>query len=574
MLAAAIAIVFGRAVSFPLVSLDDAINLVENPLLNPPTLQSVLAFWRQGYEALFIPFTYTFWALQACVFRAPGTAELPGPLLPQPFHAVNLALHFANAWLVFTLLECFLRHGRPPGPEAHPAPALAGGLLFALHPVQVEPVVWVTGTKDLLCTFLCLLALRLCIAWTDEPTPATSMRRQPRTLRSTRFVLATVAYSLALLSKPSAVAMPAVALVATWALLGRRPRETARLWVGWLALAIPFVLCSRALQLDPVSASATPWPDRPRIAADAIGFYVAKVVAPVSLGVDYGRTPGSVLDSGGWHYPGVAVLFGAFALASCRRVLVGAALLFAGALAPVLGLVPFGFQEYSTVADRYVYLAMLGPALALAWGVNSRPSARVGAAVACVLLAFGVRSSLQVGVWRDSETLYAHSLAVNPASAWLRNSAAHELMQRGREREAIGLLEEALRQRPDYVDAIANLGVALAKLGRLQEAVPRFREAARLQPGRADVHQNLGMALARLGDAEAGKTQLREALRLNPRLAEAHDQLGIALAREGDLQSAARHFAEAVRLQPANRAARQRMERAVREILAHGDVPR
>jgi Flp pilus assembly protein TadD len=636
-LVAAVAVTYGQACGFGFVSLDDWNNIVDNPYVSQPSAAGVAALWRQGYEALYIPVTYTFWALQAALFRGGATAQGPAPLWPQCFHAVNLVLHALNTLLVFELLRTLLalfaggEGSRGPGarvscggtgmaagpgageaaePSGWPAwwPAAAGAGLFALHPVQVEPVVWATGAKDLLSGLLSLAALRWSLAWAalsrgrdpsasgraprpggpgaeaSDASPA-GRRARGQTGRSglqwrlepgTRlFLLATASYSLALLAKPSAVAVPLVALAAVWLGAGSAPLAAVRMWGGWAVLALPVVACNKALQGNEILTFVTPVAQRPWVALDALGFYLVKLAVPWQLGADYGRSPQMVLGAGELAFVFVAVggMVLAAILAWRHRSAAVAVVLFGAPILPVLGLVPFGFQDYSTVADRYLYLAMMGPALAVACLVKARDGHWLRTAWLVALVALAARSSVQVGAWKDSQSLFSHGLAVNPRSHWLKNGLAHSLMQENRDAEAVAVFEEALALRPGYDDARVNLGVAYGKLGRFESAVEQFRAVLSRNPGDTAARQNLGMALARGGQLEEGIREFRETLRRRPNLAGCHDELGIALARSGDLRGAARHFAEALRFEPDRASARAHLEKALRQLEAAGLDP-
>ena len=605
---------YGRSCGFGFVSLDDWNNIVDNPYVSQPGGGGVVALWRQGYEALYIPLTYTFWALQAALFRVAATAAGPASLWPQGFHAVNLALHLLNSLLVFELLRTLLSLAeagrRVPAAPRWPDwwPAAAGAALFALHPVQVEPVCWITGAKDLLSGLLSLAALRWSLAWAllrrdgagaprepslrqradrgEAPNSAAEGRgsrsepRRPdlpwRPERATRlFLLATAAYSLALLAKPSAVAVPLVAGALGWLGAGLSTRAVARLCGGWAVLALPVIACNKALQGNEILSFIAPVMARPRIALDALGFYLGKLALPWQLGADYGRSPQAVLESGEWGFA-LAGLGGMVLVAALGRRRRGAALagaLFLAPVLPVLGLVPFGFQDYSTVADRYLYLAMLGPALALAWLASACDRRGLCWAILLALLALALRGWVQVGAWRDSESLFSHGLAVNPRSHWLKNGLAHSLMQENRDAEAVRVFEEALALRPGYDDARVNLGVAFGKLGRYEQAVEQFRTVLARNPGDTAARQNLGMALARGGQLEEGIREFRETLRRRPSLAGCHDELGVALARSGDLRGAARHFAEALRFEPERASARAHLQKALGQLEAAGMDP-
>ena len=267
---------------------DDDVNVYENPYLHPVTLRNVLWFWRQPYFSMYIPVTRTVWAGLGLVSGL--TSEGPGikPMDPSVFHLANLAVHALNALLVFTLLRKLV---------ANDWACCAGALLFGLHPVQVEPVAWVTGMKDLLGGLFALVAL-----W-GYLTHA--MRRREgggAAAGRAHYVVATVAFALALLSKPSAVVLPVVAWVLDRWALKRPAREVVWALAPWVVLAIAAGgVAAWAEAAIRGARTYTPIWARPFVAGDALAFYLYKLLVPLRLGSDYGRTPQFVLGHA-WGY--------------------------------------------------------------------------------------------------------------------------------------------------------------------------------------------------------------------------------------------------------------------------------
>jgi tetratricopeptide (TPR) repeat protein len=520
LIAVATLAVFGRIVGHAWLGWDDLANTVRNPHLNPPSVAGTLFFWRHAYTDLYVPVTFTFWALLARIALAPWL-----------FHAASLALHVGAVWAAFDLLRRLVRDERA---------ACAGALLFALHPVQVETVAWMSGAKDLLCGLFALLALARYVAFASPEARG----------RARDFVWATACFVLALLSKPSAVAIPLCAAVIDLALLARSPRRVARDLAPWFATALVWIFVTRAVQPATAVPSVAPG-SRLLVALDALAFYTGKLVFPLHLAPDYGRDPASVVGAGLPFVTGLAVLaLAAAALLSAGRIARAATGLFVAGVAPVLGLVPFDFQRYSTVADHYLYLSMIGPALALAW-VWSRASApwtRIAAGAALLLLA--ARSAVQVGVWRDDETLWRHTLLVNARSWTAHDNLGSALEASGRAREAIPEFERALALNPRDARTQFNLGTALDELDRTAEAIPHLEEAVKLSPQDRLSRENLAIALLRAERPEDAEKQLRAALEIEPDSFLAHYYLAGALDRLGKTDEMIEHLRDAVRLNP------------------------
>jgi tetratricopeptide (TPR) repeat protein len=551
LLVLAVAAVFGRVVGHELLSWDDVVNTLGNPHLNPPSAAGTLFFWRHAYMDLYVPVTYTLWALLLRITREPWI-----------FHAASLVLHAGAALAAFGLLRRLVRDDRAAG---------AGALLFALHPVQVEAVGWMSGTKDVLAALFGLLALA---RYVDHARDSRVGARWSRD-----WALAFLFTLLALLSKPAAVAVPLLAAVLDLGLLRRRARDAARDLAPFFALAIAWIFVTRAVQ-PAAGVAVPPVLQRLLVALDALAFYAGKLLWPVSLALDYGRDPAWLLEHGRPFLTSLVPLAAAAALVLAAakrpgplsRPALVAALLFVAGVAPVLGLVPFDFQRYSTVADHYLYLSMIGPALLLAAALRERPGRVPWLAAGALLAGLAVRSAVQIGVWKDDPTLYRHVLAVNPRSWSAHGNLGVALAARGDAPGAIAEYEKALAIQPADARTQTNLGTALDELDRTDEALPHLEEAVRLEPGDRTARENLAIALLRRDRPQEAETHLRAALRIQPDSFLAHYYLAGALDRLGKTGEVIGHLEEAVRLNPRFEPARADLA-AVREARGE-DAPR
>jgi tetratricopeptide (TPR) repeat protein len=428
--------------------------------------------------------------------------------------------------------------------------ACGGALLFAIHPIQVEPVAWVTGFKDVLFGLLSLVAVWHYLRFVGAKMPTGTGRPSRARLH---YGLATGAFVLALLAKPTAVVLPVIVwLLAAWG--WRRPwREQIAGLSAWVIIALAFGILTRWVQPSIAIDFEPPMWARPLIAADAVLFYLYKLALPLRFGPDYGRTPQAVLEHGWLFLTGLVP----FALAGWLWLkrkqlpwLVTAAGVFVVGLLPVLGLISFAFQRNSTVADRYVYLVMLGPALALAWGLTW-PRKKIAAICGAIVLAlFALRSAGQVPYWHDTVTFYEHALQINSNSYLAHVNLGITLVDQGQDAEGIRHLNEALRLVPESPKAHLNLGNALMRQGKLEEAIHHFTESLRIVPTYARAHTNLGLAFAKQGRYDAAIEHHTEALRIAPEFAGAHRNLATVLARRGKFKEAEPHFSEALRLNP------------------------
>ncbi|MDQ3813562.1 MAG: tetratricopeptide repeat protein, partial [Armatimonadota bacterium] len=472
---------------------DDDILVYENPYLEPATASKILYFWRHPHEKLYAPITYSTYALLALVAQAPQPLITPSgysTLDPHIFHLANLILHILNVLLVSAILRLLI---------GNEGAATGGALLFGIHPVQVEPVAWISELKGVLSGFFSLLALWQYLRYAIANRDGLPVQRQ-----RWPYTLALLAFILALLSKPSAVAVPLIAWVLDcWAV--RRPARVAtRALAGWIALAAVWIVLSRFAQ--PTEKLRIPLWWRPFVAGDALAFYLVKLALPLNLGPHYSRTPDFVMQHtwgyGAWIVPVI------FAIVVWRQrqsrpwsmVALG---VFVAAVLPVLGFVPFIFQVQSTVADRYLYLALLGPAYGLAWLLRRRRSKITLTLCAVVLLFYAWQTARQVRCWHDGITLFTHTLRINPRSWIAHNNLALTLANQERADEALSHYHAALRIKPDWGRAHANLGNLLLKQGQIQLAINHFREVLHLSPDYEPGYVGMGNAMLAQGKTGA-----------------------------------------------------------------------
>jgi tetratricopeptide (TPR) repeat protein len=566
---------FGPVMQYDFVAWDDDQHVYENPRFQPTTWTQVGKFWRAPYAGLYMPLTYTTWAMLTWLSRTFFVAGMTASLC----HSLNLLLHLGSTLVVYRIGLLLWSH--PPELCANRSPwaAAVGAFIFALHPLQVEAVAWVSGLKDVLCGWWAVVALWQYLAYVKAPQGSQ---------RIFYYVIATGAFGLSLLAKPAAVIVPLLAWLLATSGLGQHRRQATSALAGWTVLALVWGVWSKWQQPDAAMNFIVPLWNRPIIVADALAFYLGKLLWPVSLGPDYGRSPLRVLHQGWWLLTGSVPILMGFGVWWKRRSLPGiilGATLFTAALLPVSGLIPFFFQGYSTVADRYVYLAVIGPALAVGWAVRRAQSVKLLLVTTGLLLALlGWRSTQQVGIWHDTMALFTHALQVNPRSALAHgklgtvfaqqeryieamahyaqalqlnphyatvyNNLGLVLFQQGQPAEAIAHYTKALQLKPDFIAAYSNLGFALADQGRLEEAIAQYHQALQLDPAAAEVHYNLGNVLRRQGQLEQALTHYMQAVQLKPAWAEAHNNLGSSLDDAGRLSEAITHYEQALTYQP------------------------
>lgn len=531
-------VAFWPSFDFSFLRWDDPVNVTENPYLLRPSWASLPKIWNAPYEGLYVPLTYSVWLLVVAVAGPPPS--------PAVFHGLSTATHLVNALLVFAWLFRLLPGGGEAPPWHRAGGAAAGALLFAVHPLQVEPVAWVTCFRDLLSATFGLLTLHLML----RPAGVKGLS------------LAGITFALALLAKPSVASLPLVVGAVSLLLQREGVLMVARRTAPLALLSIVAVWVTRQAQHAP--GEADPLWMRPLVALDSLQFYLAKLLWPASLSLDYGRTTARLMQAGSfawcWLLP-LLLLGGAWALR--RRwppALLGAAI-FVAALLPTLGLVGFAFQSFSNVADRYAYLALLGPAVWVAFAVQ-RSGLKATAPISVALLVLLVLCRQTLSPWKDNESLFSRTLEVSPHSAMAATNLGLTRLERGDAGAALALFERAVASSPNYLVAVENLGTTLVDLRRYAEAIPHLSRALKQGVPSADLEVNLGAALVLSGSIDEGVAHYRRALELNPRFAQAYSNLGAVELAYGRYGAAEKLFEQAVQLAPQNQAFRRNLEKA------------
>lgn len=467
------------------------------------------------------------------------------------YHLTNVVLHAVSASLVVMIV----RRLSLPG-------AWLAGFVFVLHPVCVEAVAWISEQKSTLSGVFYLAAALLYFNF-------------DRTRRKSQYFAALALFVLALMSKTVTATLPAAILVVFWWQRGRLDwRRDVLPLVPWLAVGASAGLFTAWVESTPrlIGAQgpqyALTWLQRLLLAGRVPWFYAWKVLWPADLMFTY---PHWKVDSGDflqYLFPlGLAALaVGLGLLARRNRGPLAGFLFFVGTLFPALGFLNVYPFRYSYVADHFQYLAMLGIVVPIAvWltGFAGRIPQRKIAAIALpalLLTTLAAATRQQSGMYRDYETLFRETLARNPDSSFLHNNLGVVLMSTGREREAAGEFEAAVRLTPDSADYHVNLGLALAQLpGRVADAVTEYQTALRLDPNFPAAHLNLGLAFTsmpgRMREAIAeyrkATSDYQTATQNEPNLWQAHFNLGLAYGQmAGHEAEAISEYQTALRMKP------------------------
>lgn len=486
--------VFGQAANWSFLSYDDNIHIVRNPWLNPPTWETLKRFWEGPYWGEYVPLTYTLWAWEAAISeRGPE-----GALDPWVFHFGNVVLHAMATVAVFLVIREFTsRNG----------PAVFGGLLFGLHPLQVEPVAWISEARGLLSGLFGLLAIWAYIRFARE---------LPERKRSAAawYVGASCFFILALLSKSSAVSVVPMVAVVDWLLLKRKLPSVALGLALWAVAAVGMALMMTSQQSIGSIAYHPPLTERVVMAGDAVAFYLGKLVWPVQLCADYGWYP-QFMRAQRWFYilplVPLAVLVASWLLRHRLPFFVGL-LLFVAGLFPVLGLVPFTYQNVSLVADRFVYLAMLGPALTLGLLFRNVPGKWIAVSSISLMAVVIPLSWQQSRVWQTDLTLAIHTREVNRRSIFAAATIAQNMMHQGERELAFDLCVEIAQLNPNSARAFINLAQVYSFNGQTEGAIRVLGNALSLHPTSSLAHRLMAESLEQEDQLEDAVRHYRLAL--------------------------------------------------------------
>jgi len=594
--------IYAQVIGHQFITLDDPTYIQENPMVDRGVTLRGLAWAFTTFHATnWHPLTWISHMIDCQLFGMNAGGHL----------LVNALIHTANTLLVF----CFLfrtTHARWPS-------ALVAAL-FALHPLHVESVAWASERKDTLSTFFGLLSL---IAYT----------RYAKAPSISRYAWVAITLGLGLLAKPMLVTWPFVMLLLDYWPLGRscshgpvarRNRDApqgrgynafavAQTWRGLIIEKIPLFAVAAASAVMTLMAQSRGGAVR-TLAHDPVGVRLPNAVVsyakyflltfwPNDLAVYY-----PFAGIAAWQIIGAAfLLIGITMFCFLQRksapYLMMGWLWFLGTLIPVIGLVQVGGQ---IMADRYFYVPSIGLFIALVFGVAEiakrwRVMPALSAAIAGgVLLVLAMLTNAEVQRWRNSFTLFEHTLAVTPPNLRIEHNLGVALGASDRYNEAAAHFEKALQIDPNFYDGLVAMGVTRAHQGQLPEAIGYFqaairsqpdapkarvqlaqalwnekrdeaaleemRRASQLAPEDAAIRADFGLALALVGKLPEAIEQLHEALRMNPNNAEAHSNLGLALLASGKARESITEFEMALRLKPELKGAADNLRRAQAQL--------
>jgi len=531
-------LVFGQTVRYDFVNYDDNEYVYANPAITSGlTPHGIIHAFSGTHARNWHPLTTLSHMVDCQLWGASAGGH----------HFTNIVLHTIAVVLLFLVLK------QMTGAIWQSAFVAA---LFAIHPLHVESVVWISERKDVLSAVFFMLTLGAYAHYVRSPSVG-------------RYLTMSILFALGLMSKPMLVTVPLVLLLLDyWPLqrFGGRSsiKRSALEKIPLLTLSAAAGVATLVVQQSSL-AVVEQLPLVSRIGNGLVScmIYVKQMIWPVGLAVFYPH-PGDQLPV--WEI-GLAIVLlglvsaGAIALRHKRPYLVTGWFWYLVMLLPVIGLIQVGSQAH---ADRYTYLPQIGLYVLLAWGTTDALASRfttgrvrrglerrilaVTASVALIALAWCAH--VEASYWRNGESLWGRALAVTSGNFMAHDGLGDYLANRGRLDEAIDQFQKALNIAPGYPELETNLILALTKKGRTDEAIPHLQTLLKQDPNNAQAHYNLGNALQKKGDSQGAIAAYEKALSIQARYPAAHYYLGIALDQNGQIDEAIAHYQEAVKEQP------------------------
>ena len=529
-LATAILIVYWQVRHYEFIYLDDYLYVVDNH-----NLQNAFIF--KGFTWAFTTLHAGFW--QPLTWLSLMLDYTLYGMNAGGYHWTNVLFHIANSILVFLVLKQMTGARWQSGVVA---------ALFALHPLHVESVAWVTERKDVLSGFFWMLTMGMYAFYVQRPAIS-------------RYLLVLLVFTLGLMTKPMLVTLPFVLL-----LLDYWPLKRIRITISRLVLEkIPFIVLSILVNVATFYAqrhagglsSLDVIPLHLRIAnvLNSYVSYIEKMVWPHNLAIFY---PYSDVAQPLWQI----ILFGLFILfvgSIVVYMLRGYPYLavgwfwYLGTLVPVSGIVQTGGQA---MADRFTYIPLLGLFIMIAWGIPDLIKTWhyrkefISIMTGTILVILTICTWLQLQHWQNNRTIFKNALNVTKNNYVAHSNMGSVLLKERRFNEAIVHFAETIRIKPDDVEACNNLGYAYIFQGDLDRATFYFLEATRIKPGHVKANNNLGHVFLKQKRFNEAINRYREVLRIEPENAMTHNHIGLAYAYQGDLDMATFYFLEAIRLKP------------------------
>lgn len=422
---------------------------------------NIAAFW-DVQSGMFIPVTYSTWAL------VKKTASTNG-FKPGPFHLLNIVTHGLNAVLLFYFLLLLFKNN---------VNAFFGSLIFLIHPLQVESVAWISEFRGLYAAFFCFISLLFFFNYLEK--------KQPEKFRdiifSKGYIFSFLFFVLALLAKATAIVLPLIILIIVWRFYKSETKRVATSLTIWLIpiFAVAFLLLTAGVHVT------TPISQRFVISGFTLFFYLQKLIVPYPLVACYGYIPDNVVDNS-FSYVAFIISIGITYFVIKKRNqfpdLFAAFLIMFACILPVLGIIPFEYQKFSTVADRYMYMAFIGVALLIpGLMVRIQKNSFLKICGGIIIATMAILTIKQTTTWKDEFTLWNHTLQYVDNSAQTYYNRGVQYSLKGNFNKAISDYNSAFELNPNNTDILFNRANAFENLKNYDLALSDYNTALKINP--------------------------------------------------------------------------------------------
>jgi tetratricopeptide (TPR) repeat protein len=511
---------FGQSLTYPLLSWDDTFHICQNPYFQSGD-KNFLNLWTTDFFGLYAPVAYSVWGACVAFARAIFGSDSNCGEWSGVFHCLNLILHLANTILVFEFLKKVIK-------AENSIYAALGAAIFAIHPLQIEAVVWVSAGRDLLSFLFGVGGVLLVLQG--------------------RWKTATLLFLLSCLSKATGVVFPLLSMGLV--VHQGRPKETLK-YIPAILISVVVGVLAKSLQPDAILKFSTEFWQRPFVFAHNLGFYFFGLFLPVDLVPDYARSITSLVQDPKLFWP-IGILGAVILLLVYLRKSYGlwALLWITVAILPVSGLFSYGFEETSTVADRYFYTAMVGVSFLVAHLLNNFRNLRFRNVTILALVLLSGLSFWQTRHWESDETLANNNLRVVPTSSMSHMILADIHFAKGDFVRSVSEVRKYLEMRPQNYWAIIKLAVGLENLGQVAEAEEVYTSALSKNIKSTEIFNNLGKLKFLRSELQAAEYYWKAALSENPLNFEPQFNLGQLYLNQGKFEDSLAAFVKAKSILP------------------------
>ena len=455
-------LVYFQALDFDFVW-DDRKNIVENPFLNPPSLQTILFFWKNQFLGMYVPVPYTFWG-SIEILRTLFSSEDMNAFV---FHLSNIAIHTLNGFLVYLLLSKIIKNNFA---------ILSATIFFIVHPIQTETVSWISETRGLLATFFGLSAVIFYLQ-----SVSLNHETQYKRFLSFKYIGGFLCFIFALLSKPSSAVIPLFAIVLESYIYKTKIKFSFFRIAPWFLPILFVVLITSSVQGNTQLYSF--WV-KPFIYLSSISFYLFKIVVPFSLAPSYGLTPIRMMSEQWFHISWIFPLLVSYLIWMNKDkfpFLLVSWVIFCIGILPVSGFINFTFQDWSNVADRYVYMSMFGISIFIGSVLESFQFQLKWLFISFILFALSFWNFfVQVPIWENEMSLWSHCVKNVQISPHAYDNLGFLKFKQKKYKEALPYLNKAIKISPFFPKAYNHRGMVLYKLNQLKEAMKNYNLSIRL----------------------------------------------------------------------------------------------